>query len=52
MFRQMEYVGYDVKAMEKFYNKQFKAAKKLRKSDEEAHKLATFFVITQNTICR
>lgn len=44
MFRQMDYVGYDVKAIEKFYKQQFKAAKKLKKSDEEAHKLAAFFV--------
>jgi hypothetical protein len=44
MFKQTEYKGYDVKAMEKFYNKQFKQAKKLRKTDEQAHELAAFFL--------
>jgi hypothetical protein len=44
MFKKTEFVGYDVKAMEQFYKKQFRQAKKLGKSDEEAHELAKWFV--------
>lgn len=44
MFRKSEYQGYDLKAMEKFYKQQFKQAKKLRKSDEEAADLAAYMV--------
>lgn len=44
MFKKTEYQGYDVKAIEKFYNSNFKQLKKRGKSDEEAHEGAKFFV--------
>jgi hypothetical protein len=44
MFRKLELAGYDVKEMEKFYKSQFKSAKKMNKSDQEAHDLAAYMV--------
>jgi hypothetical protein len=44
MFKQTEFIGYDTKALEKFYKSQYKQAKKLKKSDSEAERLAMYFV--------
>jgi hypothetical protein len=44
MFVKTEFKGYDVKAMERFYKKQFRQAKKLGKTDEEAHELAKWML--------
>lgn len=44
MFKQSEFKGYDLKAIEKFYNKNFKACKKLGNTDAQAHEKAMWFV--------
>ena len=44
MFRQTEFVGYDVQSMEKYYDENYNELKKRGKSDEEADSIAKFFV--------
>lgn len=39
-----KYEGYDHKKMERFYKRQYQLAKKSGKSDEEAHKIASFLL--------
>lgn len=44
MFKQTEFKGYDNKELAKFYKQQFLQAKKIKKSDEEAHAFAKMMI--------